>query len=392
VKKAQTASPQSYISLLIFVIGLALIIYILMLPPGDRQDLLGQNVTKKPGEKSTVTVLMTKDPGTLRNIEETEIIHTIPDVTLFSRTDSSVLVNLNTVYVKKSLFEEQARNVSFKIDRDNVKNPVLSFRVPRHTGILTIILNGNILTSEEYTTVSPQPIDLPEDWLTKENTLVFKVSGPGIEFWKSNEYLIQDMKITADITDTSGRESKQVIVVEDQEKANTKEIELTFVADCTATEVSPLEILLNTRQIYKAIPDCGMRVKVPPGDSSWIRQGQNSLLFKAEKGLYNLYSIEMKVNLEKAIYPTYYFQLSPEAYDKVKNNEADVNVSILFTNSVEKKLGTIFINDYFTEIDTYESSYTRKINSFVRQGNNAVEIRPKSDKLDILQLEILLAE
>ena len=86
--KAQAMNPQQYSALLIFIIGVAIIVYILMLPPGDRADLLEQNRTDLTDNvKDYITVLMTRDPGTITNIPETEIINDLPSFNLFIRTD-----------------------------------------------------------------------------------------------------------------------------------------------------------------------------------------------------------------------------------------------------------------------------------------------------------------
>lgn len=393
MKKGQ-ANPANYIALLIFVIGISLIVYILMLPPIDRAELLEQNRTVKgDGKKDLVTVLMTKEPGTLSNVADTEIINDLPSFTLFSRTDSSVLTEFQAIYVKKSLFEEQSRNISFSIDNpDNTDNYVLSFTTSRHSGILTIYLNGNILTSEEYSTGSPAPIRLPKDWLQKENNLQFRVSGPGIEFWKSNEYMIQNMKITADVTDRSGVENKQIFVINEQEKANLESFELKFVADCKASDVSPMQIYLNKRLIYSSIPDCNMPTKVAPQEASRIKEGENDLLFRAEKGFYDVYSVETKMILEKPLYPTYYFYLQPEKYDETQSDKADINITMYFTDDETEKKGIVLINGIKREIDDTAQDFNWKVNNYIRKGNNAVEIQPVSDKLNILELNVILVE
>jgi hypothetical protein len=394
MKKAQVpVNPQSYIALLIFVIGLTLIIYILMLPPSERADLLEQNRTTNDGEKSEITVLMTKEPGTLSNIADTEITEDLPGFNLFSRTDTTEIVSFDSIYVKKSLFEEQQRNLSFRIDDfKNTGNYVLSFTVPKHKGTMTLILNNQILSSNEYQTDSPPPIRLPKDWLKEDNTIVFRVSGPSLEFWSSNEYQINNMKITADVTDVSGQENRVFFVVNEQEKANLKSFELTFVVDCKETEVSPIQIYLNKRRIYSSIPDCSMPVKVPPLDSSTIEEGRNEILFTIEKGYYEIYNIETKLNLKEPIYPTYYFYLTEDTYSKIKNGDADINVTLLFTNEEEIKKGYVLMNSIKRDINGYSKDFNWKVNDYIRKGNNAVEIQPKSDKLEILELNILMAE
>ena len=400
MKKAQLTNlnPQSMASLLIFIIGLVLVIYIMFLPPDDRALLLEQNRSDLDGDgvkdiKEIISVLMTKEPGRLTNLAENQVIQDLPSFNLFTRTDAASLIDFDSIYIKKSLFEEQQRNITFRInDFENTANYILSLTAPTHRGILTIVLNGNILMSREVSTSSPAPIRLPKDYLQEENYMVFKVSGPGIEFWKSNEFIMENMKITADITDKSSQENIQSFYVSEQEKDNLEAFELRFVADCKAANSGPIEIYLNKRLVYNSVPDCGTKILVPKVDGSRINQGENDLLFRVEKGNYLLYGLETTYNLKEPIFPTYYFQLDDKNFKKIEDDDADINVTIIFPNSVDRKKGIILINDYITEVDTYESEYSRNIDPFVRKNNNAIEIRPKTDKLDITELKIILAE
>jgi len=396
-KKGQltSANPQSMIALLIFVIGLVLIIYILFLPPEDRADLLEQERIGEEEDdvKDEITILLTKEPGTLSNIAEDEIIQDLPSFNLFTRTDATNLLDFDSIYIKKSLFEEQDRKVSFEVkDFENTDNFVLSFTASKHEGILTIVLNDNILMSREIDTASPSPIKLPSDYLQESNEMVFSVSGPGIEFWKSNEFILENLMITADVTDRTSQKNTQRFFVTEQEKENLESFELRFVADCKSIDSGPMEIYLNKRLIYSSVPDCGMKTEVPIVDETWVREGENDLMFITEKGNYLLYAIETKLNLEEPLFPTYFFTIQESDFKDIESGKADLNVTLLFPNSVDRKKGVILINDYFMEIEMFEKYYNRGINSFVREGNNAVEIRPKSDKLDILELKVVMAE
>jgi hypothetical protein len=182
------------------------------------------------------------------------------------------------------------------------------------------------------------------------------------------------------------------VLVTEQQKENLESFELSFIIDCKSSDVSPLEIYLNKRLIYSSVPDCGGRIKVPAVDESRLRQGENDLTFMTDKGSYLLYGIETTLNLKKPIFPTYFFTLNTDTYNKIKAGTADINVTLLFTNDVDRKKATVSVNGMFTDLDTYDNSYSRLINSFVREGNNAVEIQPKVDILDILELKIVLAE
>ncbi|MEK6917087.1 MAG: hypothetical protein AABW92_05065, partial [Nanoarchaeota archaeon] len=110
MKKGQliNPNPQSMVALLIFIIGVVLVMYILFLPPADRADLLEQNRTSSGSDtdRDKITVLMTQDPGRISNIADKEIIKDIPSFNLFTRTDAKVLTEFDSLYLKKSLFEE----------------------------------------------------------------------------------------------------------------------------------------------------------------------------------------------------------------------------------------------------------------------------------------------
>jgi hypothetical protein len=181
-------------------------------------------------------------------------------------------------------------------------------------------------------------------------------------------------------------------VLTEQEKANLQAFELSFVADCKTTDVSPIDIYLNKRRIYYSVPDCGEPIKVAQQDATRLKEGENDILFRAERGFYELYSVEAKLFLKKPIYPTYYFYLEKDKFDEIAKDTADINITILFTNDEDTKKGVVLVNGIKREINSYEQDFNWKVNSYVRQGNNAIEIQPVSEKLNILEIKVLLVE
>ncbi len=397
MKKAQapTLNPQSYTALLIFIIGLSLVIYIMFLPPSDRAELLEQNRTRAGDDdvKDYITILMTKEPGRLSNIQDDEIIKDLPSFNLFTRTDAGVIEEFDSLDVQRSLFEEIKRNMSFDITNpDNTENVVLSYSLLQYEGELQIKLNGVVILSRELATPSPSPMTLQKSLLEEHNELEFSVSSPGIEFWKSNKYTLSNIKITADVTETSSQENLQSFYVTEKEKENLDSLEFSFVADCKAIDSGPISIYLNKRLIYNSVPDCGAKTELPLIGGERVNEGENNLLFRVEKGNYLLTLMEVQLNLKEPIYTTYFFQVDDETYQDIEDDVADVNVTVVFPNSIERKKGIIIINDFMTEVDTYDAFFTRNIDPFIRKNNNAIEIRPKTDFLDITELKIVLAE
>jgi hypothetical protein len=397
-KKAQLApGPANQAALLVLIIGVSVVLYILMLPPADRADLLEENETDEDnGEfKDNITILLLKEPGTLDYLAKEEIEFDIPSFNLYTRTDAVVLVDFDSLYIKKTLFNYEYQNLTFEVkDIDTTDNFMLSFTAPKHKGILTVLLNGYQILKKELKNENPEPLRLPKDYLNKQNILEFEVSGPGMNFWEANEYSLENIKITADITDYSGQVNRQTFIVSKQEKGLLKErAEMVFIADCNINEVGPLNIYLNNYQIYSGIPDCGHKIKLPPISRDKILEGENTLRFRTEKGTYLLYSIELKIELEEPIYPTYYFTIDEDdEIESIENYDADLNVTLIFSNEKDYKKGEIWLNGYITEIETYDKVYTRKLNHYIRQGNNAIEIRPKSEKLEVIELKVIFAE
>ena len=77
--------------------------------------------------------------------------------------------------------------------------------------------------------VNIDPIRISADLLASNNDLRVEVSPVGAAFWTTNEYLLQNFKITADVTDTSTRESKIDFIIPLSESRNIEKSRLRFV-------------------------------------------------------------------------------------------------------------------------------------------------------------------
>ncbi len=387
---------DQYAALLIAIIGLSIIIYILMLPPKDRAELLGENISEygdSPYEEyDKVEVLLEKTPGTLEFLSDDTIEIEIPSFSIYTKKSGEILASFDSIYIRKSVFSEDVKNITFEIeDLKFTENVLLSFTALNRSGRLTIKLNGESILDKELTTDSPAPIQLQKSLLREDNIITFEVSGPGAEFWKSNEYVLENIKITADITDISGQENKQFFIITEQQKRLMQTASLSFVTDCSEAETIPLEIYLNKKLTYSGIPDCGAKTEIDI-DKAKLVEGDNNLWSVSDGGNYLLYSIKIEMELEEPIQPTYFFDISEEKYELIDDGDADINISIVFPNSVDYKKGEIHINDHTIEIETRDAYLSRNINSFVREGSNALEIVPKRGELQITEVKVVYGE
>jgi hypothetical protein len=383
-KKAQAAG-------LVGIILLLIIFYIILLPPEEREELLGDEGAKggKGETKQTQknVTLLSVNPGRIDFLELDEVEHDIPSFTLFKTTEAKEIKKENPFIIRNGLFDKKFKNFTFNIENlDNVDNVLFSFRLKKHKGILTIKLNGNNIFENEITTVNVEPIILSKDFLRNKNTLSFSVSGVGIKFWTTNEYSFTDIKITADITDISRQESRNVFFVTEKELTNIEKATLKFNPDCRLIDVGILDIALNRRNIYSAVPDCGTlnKIEFSPG---LIDIGENNIVFKTNKGSYLIDQIQVKTKLIEPTFPIYYFEVNETISNSIINGTADITLLIDFVDDDESKNLDLNINGHLTNIDQTEPHYDRRINSWVDEGNNYIEIRPKTT-LNIVNLRV----
>ncbi|MCH8067178.1 MAG: hypothetical protein IIC69_01190 [Nanoarchaeota archaeon] len=382
-------------AVLVAVIGGLIILYILFLPESEREALLeGEDIekTSKSSSKDNEDILLREFPGRLDNVEGI-LDKTIPNIFLFEKTDAKELEKLNPFIVRNGWFDEKKRVVSFGIeDMENTDNVILSFNAKKHEGILTIKLNNEIIYENEIISETVAPIRLKKNLLRDENTFEFGVSSVGFRFWKTNEYSLDDIKIVGDITDRSKQESRNVFTLTGTELFNVERVDLRFVPYCrNVASVGVLEIFINNREVFSAVPVCEdpYRQPLPLGV---LNAGENRLIFKTNKGSYSVEQIKIEF-VEKEIRETvYFFEVNQSIIDDIEAGDVDVILSIEFVEGERNKRADLNINDRLSTIDTEDRIFTKTLNDdddpdFVEEGNNFIEIRPRT-RLDIVEIRV----
>jgi hypothetical protein len=390
-KKAQAPGAAG----LIAIVGVIILLYILFIPPAERERLLGDNDTKESDEISdelgNLTILL-RNPGSLDYLKLNGYEHSLQGFSLYSSTEAEILEQIDSLVVRRNLFSKEFKTITFKVPEvEYTENILLSFSAPERRGNLIVYLNGNLVADRTIKNENPTPISLPDKYIKDMNEIEFQVSGPGALFWVTNKFNLQNIKITADITDVSGLESRQFFYVTEKEKENLESVKLKFIADCKISSVGPLDIYLNNENIYSSIPDCGMLNTINI-DPKKILEGENKIIVRSQKGTYSIYSMEVETELKDLIYPTYYFEITDEQFRKIENDTVDVNLTLLFGNDVDLKDLTLKVNNHAFEVYTRELKYDRLIDSYVRKGNNVLEFDKLRTKVDIVELKIKLIE
>jgi hypothetical protein len=386
-KKGQSASGAAG---LIAVIGLLIVLYIILIPPAEREKLLADD-TEESHSTSTVEQNLTfllEHPGRLDYEEFKEYEHDISPVFLYMSENSKELKTENAFYVKNGVFDKKFYSTTFKIaDLENTDNLMLSFFTAKYKGILSIKLNGRTLFEDEIKTTNPSPIKIPNEFLNSENTLEFFVSSVGWKFWSTNEYSISNFKIIGDVKDTSRQESKNLFIISDFEFRNLDTVTLKFNPECKPKDVGLLDIYVNNKNIFSGIPDCGI-INTKYFSVGYLNGGENDIVFTTRKGSYLIDNIVLKTDLKKFEYQTYGFDINQSIYDDITKGNLTMKLDMDFFNDKKLKQADIFLNGHRITMSTFDKNWTRNINNYVDYDHNFLKIVPDNTNFDIIELKV----
>jgi hypothetical protein len=386
-KKGQATATSA--AGLVIVIVLIIVFYLLFIPPDVRRDILeGDGSLQQDGGSSINETLLRENPGILDTFDKEDVEHLIPSVNLFETRYAAVLVEEPQVVVKNSWFNKREENITFTIeDLKNTNNVLLSFVAREYRGELRIAVNGEEVFFGPLSSANIEPIRIRKDFLKQgKNSIEVSASSVGAKFWSSNVFVLEEFKVTADITDVSEQLSKNIFIVSATEKTNAQRVTLSFVPECTLGTVGTLEALINSQVVYSAVPDCGSGTKVEINPDI-LRQRENTLVFKTDKGNYLIDLIKVTTQMKDAVHPIYYFDIDEEDFEEILKH--DVILRVVFVDDLEIKQGKFIINGRETGLYQKERIYEKKINDFLVEGNNAIKIVPES-RLEIVKLEVVV--
>ncbi|MEK6951307.1 MAG: hypothetical protein AABX13_06310 [Nanoarchaeota archaeon] len=393
-KRGQSAAGAA----VFLAIVMALLIgFILFIPPKERAELLGEQnlskVVKLPGAKvaEEVETLLSVSPGRIDFLGQKEVEHPLPVVTIYTKTESKVLAEKNMASARRGVFSEEQSKFSFSLpDLENTEKVLLSFSVRQAKGRLKISLNDEEIFNAEVDSFA-KPIPLPKNMLHEDNELLIRISSPGIAFWATNEVQLENLKVVGDVTALDAQTSKVIFLVSETEKRNLEEVRFKFQPECIITQVGKLRLSLNGQEIYQTIPDCDLVIVPIELSPSLIQAGENELVFHTERGTYLISHSVIKSKLKELEFPTYYFKLTKEQVDDVKDEKKRVRMQVEFVDVSTAKFGDFVFNGDLIPFDTKEASLVIDLSADVVVGNNAVKIKPQKT-VEIRALTVELVE
>jgi hypothetical protein len=293
------------------------------------------------------------------------------------------------LYVKNSVFSTTSKEVVFFYDPQTTKDVKLSFNVKKQSGRLIIKLNDYDLFDGEMEVGSPTPITLPADYLKEKNSLVFSVSDlGGIAFWRFNEYELENVLISARVTDYSGAFSERHFSLSESEYGNLDKAVFEFIPDCPPKEAGLVQILINNRVIYTGYPDCGVKSRVEVSQE-FLKSGDNVLVATTNSGSFLLDMPKLTVIPKKTSQPVFYANVPAQLFDEMYNGQRILVLTLRFADSTSIKRGNVEINGYKNYFETQDIIYQTEIDpQFITAGSNSIKIMPQTDPVDIAELRV----
>ncbi len=385
IKKGQSASGAA--ALIAAIAGL-IILYIMFLPPGDRDDLLGLNASTQgtvKGVAEDARTLLKESPGTVFKSKQDEFEHRINSFNLFEKSEDRVLKSFQSLYVEAKRGSVKKKSFALSIDTEKTSNVQLIFTAGKHSGRLSVKVNDE----DVYNGDASGTVIIRLDKLQADNVFEFSVDEVGFQFWKTNYYEIGDVKVTGTLKVLENLESKQVFIVSGEEAGNIDRANIIYFVECKPGNVGYLKVYLNDALISSVIPDCGSSAKFDI-DPSLILKGSNSLRFSADKGTFLIDQISIRTKLTEPIEPVYFFEVNSTKFSWVSNNTFDAVLRMKFVDDGKDKRAELNINNRRTFMDAKKgTNFTKNIDSFIIEGSNFIRIVPETT-LNIAEVSIRL--
>ena len=390
-KKGAETNNAGNIAVLVALIALFIIIYVLLLPPSARRELLGDESGVGAGNNSgSGNVYFSRYLGELSpSTQVNTVYHNIPAVNMFTTNDKDLTTLSGYLQVSSAFIGSKSQNLAFNLDSpEDVKKASLYLLVEEADGNLILKLNGQEIYNNQLRANIQETIELPLQYLQGQNNIQLFVSSPGWMFWKTNNYKIRDIKLRKE-TKISNRIVERTISIPASEWGSIDKAILKYSVFCDREEDNILSIFVNDQLLYKDVPFCNIDADEIEVDKNNLVYGTNKIRFETMDGDYLIEQISLKTLLQKETRPEEVFSVSQDEYKDIRRGLKNVFAYIDFGNRGNRRLLNLDINGEVVEVDTDQDVYSLKISDYIKQGGNSIKIEPRNT-FEIIEFNVEL--
>ncbi|MFA4886947.1 MAG: hypothetical protein WC595_01930 [Candidatus Nanoarchaeia archaeon] len=391
-KRAQipVVTEGKFVASLIFVIAIAIILYVLFIPPGDRQQLLNPSNNSQGGFSEGKIELLSVSPGSVSPTKDFGIVHQMPSVNIFVKKEPKVVKLASSLTVKKGLFSKSFPVINFESGDSDLKRVSLVFAADAPSGELRISLNGNPFFAESLNAGSVRVIDVPVHLIRDNNRLSFEVSSPGLAFWRTNQYSLNEITLKEEFERIHSQESRQFSVSADEVK-NLETAELSYFQFCNlalADQTTALKVYMNDQSVFSGLVRCISTKQTINVEKRFLAPGVNTVRFLLEQGDFTFNEVKVETKSRQIQNPTYLFSLSRSQYKDIKVGNRTLELQLILDDRSEKR-ARILVNDGDFFLKTGENTLKQNLKDYVVDGTNFIRIVP-SNTFTIVGLKVVL--
>ena len=394
MKKKGTAGMAAS---LVGLLALLMLMYLFVIPPEFRQALLENNQAPIDGDGIDGNinrpnfgngVIVSKFIGELDFTADDFVGHFFPSINLIEKKEIEIFSQASSALIRRSIFSNEPRYFTFNLDNPkSVEDIKLGFAISINKGTLNIIFNGQSISV--INDGQSKLIDIPPELLSEKNVVEFQVSSPGIFFWSTNEYLIDNFKIIGNVVNSEGLEAHSNFILQKAEFNKLEESALSFYVDCAKVD-SPLEIEVNGNNIYSSIPSCGGSLGKIEFEPNFLKENLNKLKFKTKSGNYFIDRIKIRNKLEESDRVIFYFDLTKDELEFILDNAIAI-ARAEYTDDFEDKDIAVYLNGHLFDLNTRTDFSEYDVTRLLSVGINSVEIVPQKDGINMKKFEIYIA-
>lgn len=379
------AEEGKAVGVLILIIALFMVLYIIFIPPEEREQLLYPNATLQEGTTAVEKLeLLAESPGFVSPLKQEITEHNLMPVNLYIKSEPKTITLAQSLSITKGLFSKSFPTLYFNLDMKDLKKVTLFFSVSKASGDLRISVNGNQFYSEELKP-GVKIIEIPLSFLAeKNNALIFSVSSPGIAFWSSNSYILNDLGLKQEFELINSKEER-TFTISQQEKDSLQSAVLSFFQLCNMKipkQLAPLKIYFNDNPIpvistkIRCISQ-EQTIELKPED---FESGPNKLSFVLEEsGDFSFNELKVLAEAKQTDYPSYTFGISKNQYDDIKAGTKKIQIELYLEDNKKSKNARISLNSGDIFMQEKSSEFKYDIKDYVEQGSNFIRIVPNNE-------------
>lgn len=382
------------VAVILIALAFTMVIYIMFIPPEERQRLLDENITDDDryldDDYMEMIELVAESPGLVTPTREAATIHRIPTVNIFLKEEPKIITLAQSLSVSNGLFSESSPKLRFRAeDLDETTNINLFFSVQEADGELRIKLNDNTI----YTRVTEpgvQIVEIAKSYLERNNEIEISVSSG---FFTANRYTLEDVGVKQEFQRVNNEETK-TFTIPAQEKKHLSELTLKYTQICNApmaSQLTRLEIFINDYRAQTSDIRCVTTEEEIELDKDLLVEGSNTITFRLEKGDFSFAQMRLETESRESSRPTYFFSLTEKQYEDIRDKDRELKLHLLLDNNRRLKNARLLINSNEILMQTERNVFDRNLRDYALEGTNFIKIIP-INSFNIVGLKVTLEE